>query len=200
MNTEKLAFPFRAITRRPRAKAQGNKRHFRRRLPNRFRRDALKGDHITNPTAASRLRSGKWEVNLTYGPPALCAWQVAPGLFWIQTTEPRFSRKLEKRGDVRRVEISGVNHYRRTYEIRGRRRKIQRIIDRFLVSTGGHFSGGLGPQTSLKKGGSINVPMGANGENTGIFLAKSGQSTGQGIALDASDGHRRINTAEGVAS
>jgi hypothetical protein len=199
MNTERLAFPSRAITTRLTAKGQGTKRHFRRRLPKQLRPDALNCDHITNPTEASRLRSHKWDVNSTYGSPELCAWRIGPGVFWIQTTEPRFSRKLEKRQDACRVDVNGVNHFRRTFAIHGRRRKIQRIIDRFLVSTGGHFSGGLGSQTSLKNGGSINVPVGANGENNGIFLAKSGQSTQQGIARDASDSHGSINTAEGIA-
>ena len=73
------------------------------------------------------------------GPPNLCAWQVVPGVFWIQTTDPRFSRKLEKREDARRIEVIGVNHFRRTFELRGRRRKIQRIIDRYLVSAGDRF-------------------------------------------------------------
>ncbi|MGH7983240.1 MAG: hypothetical protein ACREFF_08865 [Candidatus Udaeobacter sp.] len=93
----------------------------------------------------------------TYGPPELCAWQVAPGVFWIQTTEPRFSRKLEKRQDARPVEMSGVNHYRRTYEIRGRRRKIERIIDRFLMSAGGHFWADVRPENAPNRGGSINI-------------------------------------------
>ena len=80
------------------------------------------------------------DVNATYGPPELCAWQVKPGVFWIQTTEPKFSRKLEKRKDVRPVEIYGVNHFRRTFEIRGTWRKLRRIIDRYLVSAGDQFS------------------------------------------------------------
>ena len=136
-------------------------------------------------------------VNATYGLLELCAWKVEPGVFWIQTTEPEFSRKLEKREDMRRVEISGVNHYRRTYEIRGRRRKIQRIIHRYLVSAGGQFSDGIGPHTSSKNGRSMNVPARANGENNGVFLAKNGQSARQGLARDASDAHTSINRAGG---
>jgi hypothetical protein len=41
------------------------------------------------------------KANSTYGPPELCAWQVVPGVFWIQTTDPQFSRKLEKCEDAR---------------------------------------------------------------------------------------------------
>src|SRR5947207_15903091 len=91
----------------------------------------------------------------TYGPPELCAWQVAHGVFWIQTTEPQFSRKLEKREDTRRIEINGVNHFRRTFEIGGTWRKIRRIIDHYLVSGGDQFSGAFGPQAASKKRGSV---------------------------------------------
>jgi hypothetical protein len=55
----------------------------------------------------------------TYGPPELCAWKVAPGVFWFQTTDPQYARKLDKRKDTRRIGITGVNQYRRTYEMRG---------------------------------------------------------------------------------
>jgi hypothetical protein len=91
----------------------------------------------------------------TCGAPELYAWQVAPGVFWIQTTEPQFSRKLEKREDARRVEMSGVNHFRRTFELRGSWRKIRRLIDRYLVSAGDQFSGDLRAQGASKDGGSI---------------------------------------------
>jgi hypothetical protein len=97
----------------------------------------------------------------TYGPPQLCAWQVVPGVFWIQTTEPQFSRKLEKRQDARRVEISGVNHFRRTFELRGTWRKVRRIIDRYLVSAGDQFSPDFGPQVASKTAGSIKTAGGA---------------------------------------
>jgi hypothetical protein len=133
------------------------------------------GERVSKLTDAAKVRRLPRDVNATYGPRELCAWEVEPGVFWIQTTEPEFNRKLEKREDVRCVEISGVNHYRRTYEIRGRRRKIQRIIDRYLVSAGDQFSGGLGPQTSSKNGGSMTVPASANGENNGILPAGGGQ-------------------------
>ncbi len=84
-----------------------------------------------------------------------------PGVFWIQTTEPQFSRKLEKRQDARRVEISGVNHFRRTFELRGTWRKVRRIIDRYLVSAGDQFSPDFGPQVALKTAGSIKTAGGA---------------------------------------
>jgi len=105
--------------------------------------------------ARKRSQSG------AFGPPELCAWQVVPGVFWIQTTQPQFSRKLEKRQDVRRVEISGLNHFRRTFELRGTWRKIRRIIDRYLVSAGDQFSPGFRPQVASRTAGSIKTAGGA---------------------------------------
>src|SRR5262245_25762369 len=89
------------------------------------------GERVNELTDRSILERSARDVNATYGPPELCAWRVVPGVFWIQTTELQFSRKLEKREDARRVEISGVNHFRRTFELRGNWRKVRRIIDRY---------------------------------------------------------------------
>jgi hypothetical protein len=75
----------------------------------------------------------------SYGPPELCVWKVAPATFWFQTKDPQYARKLDKRKDTRRVAITGVNHYRRTYEMRGNWRKVKRIIDRYLMSAGDTF-------------------------------------------------------------
>ena len=77
----------------------------------------------------------------TYGTHELCAWRVAPGQFWFQTTRSNFARKLGKRRDARRVEVNGLNHYRQTFEIRGTRRKVERIIRRYLASAPDQFSG-----------------------------------------------------------
>ena len=155
------------------------------------------GERASKLANAAKVRRLPRDVNATYGPPELCAWEVEPGVFWIQTTEPEFSRKFEKREDMRRVEMSGINHFHRTFETRGRWRKIRRLIERFLVSAGDQFSGGVRLQASSKNGGSMNVPASANGENSGIFLAQDGQSTRHGLACDASDAHGSINTAGG---
>jgi len=132
------------------------------------------GERVSKLTNAAKVRRSPRDVNATYGPTELCAWQVAPGVFWIQTTERQFSRKLETRHDMRRVEMVGVNHFLRTFETRGRWRKIHRIVDRFLVSAGGHFSQGFRPQNASKKSGSVTVPDSANGENNGVFPAGGG--------------------------
>jgi hypothetical protein len=133
------------------------------------------GERVNKLTDERKLQRLPRDVNATYGPPELCAWEVEPGVFWIQTTEPQFSRKLETRHDMRRVEVNGVNHFRRTFETRGRWRKIRRIIDRFLVSAGGHFSNSLRPQSASKKSGSVSVPPSTNGRINAILLAGGGQ-------------------------
>jgi len=135
----------------------------------------LSGARANKLTVATKVRKLPRDVNATYGPAELCAWRVAPGVFWIQTTDPQFSRKLETRSDMRRVEMVGVNHFRRTFEVRGRWRKIKRIIHRFLVSAGDQFSGDLSPQNSSKNGGSTYVAADSNGQNNGVFLAGGGQ-------------------------
>jgi hypothetical protein len=117
--------------------------------------------------SAARVSDGK-----TYGPPELCAWQVAPGVFWIQTMEPKFSRKLEKREDARRVESTGVNNFRRTFEIHGTWRKIRRIIDRYLVSAGDQFSCHFRPQSASKSRGSISIAAYSNLRRKALLLPK----------------------------
>jgi hypothetical protein len=79
----------------------------------------------------------------TYGPPELCASQVErlgrdKGVFWFETTDKQFARRLSKREDTRRVEATGFNHFRQTYEMEGSWRKVKRIIDRYILSAGDH--------------------------------------------------------------
>jgi len=76
------------------------------------------------------------DSSYTYGSPELCVWKVAPGTFWLQTTSPKYSRKLDQRQDTLRVAVTGVNHYRRTYEMRGNWRKVKGIVNRYLMLTG----------------------------------------------------------------
>ena len=105
---------------------------------------------------ARRLKSNKESIRgedspfNSYGTKELCAWRVGQGQFWFQTTRSNFARKLAKRRDARRVEVSGLNHYRQTFEIRGTRRKVERIIKRYLASTRDQFSAALKPQYCSK--------------------------------------------------
>jgi hypothetical protein len=86
----------------------------------------------------------------TYDPAELCVWKVAPGTFWLQTTDSRYSRKLDQRKDTRRVAVSGVNHYRRSYEMRGNWRKVKSIVNRYLMRTGDTFFGVKSRQNMLE--------------------------------------------------
>jgi hypothetical protein len=86
----------------------------------------------------------------TYGPPELCVWKVAPATFWFQTTDPRYSRKLDQRQDTRRVAVTGVNHYRRTYEMRGNWRKVKGIVRRYVMATNDMFSSRILPPARRK--------------------------------------------------
>jgi hypothetical protein len=90
------------------------------------------------------------DPSYTYGPPELCVWKVAPSTFWLQTTDPRYSRKLDQRQDTRRVAITGVNHYRRIYEMPGNWRKVKGIVNRYLMRTGDTFSGAVLSQGTPK--------------------------------------------------
>ena len=96
------------------------------------------------------MRGSAREVNVTYGPPELCVWKVAPGTFWFQTTDPEYSRKLDQRQDTRRVEVTGVNHYRRTYEIQGTWRMVEGIVRRYLMATNSAFSSRISPPARRK--------------------------------------------------
>jgi hypothetical protein len=103
------------------------------------------GERSNELTDESRLEVGARDVNATYGPPELCAWQVeklgsSKGIFWLQTTVKAFGRKLSKRRDTRHVDVVGWNHFRRTYEMRGSWRKIKRLIDRYILSAAGSIS------------------------------------------------------------
>ena len=95
------------------------------------------------------LRDEASPVN-TYGTHELCAWNVGQSEFWFQTTRSNFARKLAKRRDTRRVELSGLNHYRQTFEIHGTRRKVQRIIKRYLASAPDQFSAAASAQDCSK--------------------------------------------------
>jgi hypothetical protein len=126
------------------------------------------GERVSKLTDKAKLGTLPRNVNATYGPPELCGWQVEPGLFWIQTTDPQFSRKLEKREDTRRVELTGIDHFRRTFELQGTWRKIRRIIDRYLVSAGDQFSPDFPPASTSQIAPSIstadNTIEGKNGQ------------------------------------
>lgn len=52
----------------------------------------------------------------TIGTHELSAWQVAPGVTWLQTRSPQFARKLSQRSDSRLVARGVAGGYLRTFE------------------------------------------------------------------------------------
>jgi len=52
----------------------------------------------------------------TIGNRELSAWQVAPGVVWVQTRLPQFARKLEDRRDSRLVAHGVAGGYLRVFE------------------------------------------------------------------------------------
>jgi hypothetical protein len=52
----------------------------------------------------------------TIGDHNLSGWQTAPGIVWIQTRVPQFTRKLSQRGDSRLVARGVAGGYLRIYE------------------------------------------------------------------------------------
>ncbi len=94
----------------------------------------------------------------TMGTEDLCAWCVAPGVYWIQARTPELARKLQRRGDTRLVAWSVAGGYLRTFAISTDRRKMVRdLLRRFLASeappltvTNEQISERKGPWNALK--------------------------------------------------
>jgi hypothetical protein len=67
----------------------------------------------------------------TIGCRELSAWQVGPGVTWIQTRSPQFARKLSQRGDSRLVARSVAGGYLRTFEFKHGLAWARRLIARY---------------------------------------------------------------------
>ena len=67
----------------------------------------------------------------TIGTPELSAWQVAPGVTWIQTRWPRFARKLSRRADSKLVARGVAGGFLRTFEFQRGLAWARRLIDRY---------------------------------------------------------------------
>ena len=67
----------------------------------------------------------------TIGCRELSAWQVAPGVTWVQTRSPQFARKLSQRGDSRLVVQGVAGGYLRTFEFQHGLAWARRLIARY---------------------------------------------------------------------
>lgn len=71
----------------------------------------------------------------TIGNRELAAWQVAPGVVWIQCRSPHFARKLSQRNDARLVARGVAGGYLRIYELSRSLAFIQRLIARYQTKS-----------------------------------------------------------------
>ena len=90
----------------------------------------------------------------TMGTEDLCAWRVAPRTYWIQTRQPEFARKLQRRGDTRLVAWSVAGGYLRTYVISAARRDMVRnLLKRYLGVTNEQVSRRRTPRNAASSSG-----------------------------------------------
>jgi len=73
----------------------------------------------------------KVEFGDAIGDVALSAWQVAPGVTWVQTRNPAYARKLAKRSDARLVARGVAGGYLRTFEFIHPLSWAERLIARY---------------------------------------------------------------------
>ena len=71
----------------------------------------------------------------TIGNRELSAWQVAPGVTWIQTRSPQFARKLSQRSDSRPVARGVAGGYLRIFEFQHGLAWAGRLIARYQTKT-----------------------------------------------------------------
>jgi hypothetical protein len=67
----------------------------------------------------------------TVGTSLLSAWQVAPGVVWIQTRSPQFARKLSQRSDGRLVARGVAGGFLRTFEFKRGMAWAESLIKRY---------------------------------------------------------------------
>lgn len=70
----------------------------------------------------------------TIGNRELSAWQVVPGVTWVQTRSPQFARKLSQRSDSRLVMRGVVGGYLRTFEFLHGLAWARRLIARYTTA------------------------------------------------------------------
>jgi hypothetical protein len=63
----------------------------------------------------------------------LCAWQIAPGVIWIQTRSPEFARKLSRRSDARLVAKGVAGGFLRTFVLPRQLSFARKLIARYTA-------------------------------------------------------------------
>lgn len=73
----------------------------------------------------------KTALNVAIGCRELSAWQVAPGVTWVQARLPEHANRLAKRSDGRLVVRGMAGGYLKTFEFRHSLAWAQRLIRRY---------------------------------------------------------------------
>ena len=74
----------------------------------------------------------KSTLNVAIGCRALSAWQVAPGVTWVQARLPEHTNRLAKRSDGRLVVRGMAGGYLKTFEFRHSLAWAERLIRRYI--------------------------------------------------------------------
>jgi len=77
----------------------------------------------------------------TFGTTELCAWRVAPGVFWFQTRRPDIAEKFRHRRSARLVAWSVSGGYLRTFEEAMEPKRARDLVRRFLTVSNKPFLG-----------------------------------------------------------
>jgi len=65
---------------------------------------------------------------------SICGWPVESGVWWIQTNDPVFARKLAKRSDTRLVAVGVAGGFLRIFEMPRSPAFIRRLIARYMAA------------------------------------------------------------------
>jgi len=94
----------------------------------------------------------------TYGPPELCAWRVAPGVFWFQTRRPDIAEKFRHRRNARLVACSVGGAYLRIFEESMEPKRARSLVRRFLTVPNKPFFGRKRPLSRRNRGATSRQP------------------------------------------
>lgn len=83
--------------------------------------------------------------------PMLCSWSVGGGILWVQTDNPRFSRKLSKRRDTRLVAVGVAGGFLRIFAARRSPAFMRRLIARYMAANRWFLHNGGTQQRALQR-------------------------------------------------
>ena len=75
----------------------------------------------------------KVPLNTAIGDRDLCAWQLVPGITWVQTRHPKHASRLARRRDGRLVARGVAGGYLRTFEFKKPLTWAMRLMTRYTA-------------------------------------------------------------------